>query len=121
MHPVSPAPDNQNVRGSCHDGSAPTSAPEAQKAFEALLRSVEGEGSLSVKTKELLLFSLVVFSRCGPCFESHYQKALRLGITQQELDEAAWCAVVMGGAPVKMFYRECLATCVPAKDSGQST
>jgi hypothetical protein len=24
------------------------------------------------------------------------------------LDEAAWCAIAMGGAPVKMFYQESL-------------
>jgi alkylhydroperoxidase/carboxymuconolactone decarboxylase family protein YurZ len=47
-------------------------------------------------------------SRCQPCFETHYQKARELGITQAELDEAAWCAIAMGGAPVKMFYQESL-------------
>ena len=26
---------------------------------------------------------------------------------QAELDEAAWCAIALGGAPVKMFYQEC--------------
>ena len=29
-----------------------------------------------------------------------------MGITREELDEAAWCAVAMGGAPVRMFYQE---------------
>jgi len=31
-----------------------------------------------------------------------------MGLTQAELDEAAWCAIAMGGAPVKMFYQESL-------------
>ena len=65
-------------------------------------------GALDAKTKELILFSLVVHSRCHPCFDAHYQKARELGIAQAELDEAAWCAIAMGGAPVKMFYQECL-------------
>lgn len=88
--------------------SAPISAAECQKAFGALLRSVQAGGALDAKTKELILFSLVVQSRCHPCLEAHYTKAREMGITQAELDEAAWCAIAMGGAPVKMFYQECL-------------
>jgi AhpD family alkylhydroperoxidase len=60
---------------------------------------------LDEKTKELILFGLVVGTRCQPCFDVHYQKALKMGITQAELDEAAWCAIALGGAPVKMFYQ----------------
>ena len=65
---------------------------------------------LDEKAKELILFSLVLHSRCHPCFDAHYESARELGITQAELDEAAWCAIAMGGAPVRMFYQECLKT-----------
>jgi selenide,water dikinase len=84
------------------------SAAESQKAFGALIESVRSAGVLDEKTKELILFSLVVCSRCQPCFEAHFRKARDLGISQAELDEAAWCAIALGGAPVKMFYQECL-------------
>jgi selenide,water dikinase len=83
-----------------------SSAGETQKAFGALMSSVQAPGALSEKAKELILFSLVVSSRCQPCFEAHYRKARAMSITQNELDEAAWCAIAMGGAPVKMFYQE---------------
>jgi AhpD family alkylhydroperoxidase len=66
---------------------------------------------LDVKVKELIQFSLVLLSRCGACFEAHYEKARAMGLTQAELDEAAWCAIVMGGAPVRMFYQEQLRRC----------
>ena len=96
--------------GCCADAfqktSAGSSAAESQAAFGALLRSVQAAGALNEKTKELILFSLVVASRCQPCFETHVRKARELGLTQVELDEAAWCAIAMGGAPVKMFYQE---------------
>jgi AhpD family alkylhydroperoxidase len=85
---------------------AASSVGETQKAFGALIRSVQAGGVLSEKAKELILFSLVVHSRCHPCFDAHYAKARELGLTQAELDEAAWCAIAMGGAPVKMFYQE---------------
>lgn len=89
--------------------TAASSDAESQRAFGALMRSVQSGGRLNEKTKELILFSLVVQSRCAPCFEAHYEKARELGITQAELDEAAWCAIAMGGAPVKMFYQESLS------------
>jgi selenide, water dikinase len=96
--------------GCCADifnnAAAQSSVAETQKAFGAFMRSVQAGGVLSEKAKELILFSLVVNSRCQPCFETHFRKARELGITQAELDEAAWCAIVMGGAPVKMFYQE---------------
>ena len=88
--------------------SASGSAAASQKAFGALLRSVQSAGALGEKTKELILFSLVVHSRCQPCFDAHYRRARELGLTQAELDEAAWCAIAIGGAPVKLFYQECL-------------
>ncbi|HUZ07306.1 MAG TPA: selenide, water dikinase SelD, partial [Candidatus Paceibacterota bacterium] len=87
-------------------GAAQNSNVESQKAFGALLRSVQSAGVLDAKAKELILFSLVVNSRCQPCFDAHFGLARELGITQAELDEAAWCAIAMGGAPVKMFYQE---------------
>jgi AhpD family alkylhydroperoxidase len=85
-----------------------SSAAETQQAFGAMMRSAQAAGALSEKAKELVLFGLVLYSRCQPCFDAHYQRARELGITQAELDEAAWCAIAMGGAPVRMFYQECL-------------
>jgi AhpD family alkylhydroperoxidase len=81
------------------------------------MRSVQSAGALSEKAKELILFSLVLQSRCHPCFDAHYQKACDLGIAQAELDEAAWCAIAMGGAPVRMFYQECLRRAQAPTDS----
>ena len=105
-HPMS----GNHEPGCCADvfvvTTAASTVAESQKAFGALMRSVQAAGALDAKAKELILFSLVVQSRCHPCFEAHYAKAREMGITQAELDEAAWCAIAMGGAPVKMFYQE---------------
>ena len=90
------------------DAAPSSSAAESQRAFGAFMRSVQASGGLDAKTKELILFGLVLQSRCEPCFDAHYARARELGITEAELEEVAWCAVSMGGAPVKMFYQECL-------------
>ena len=87
---------------------APTSTAESQRSFGAMMRSVQAAGTLDERTKELILFSLVLASRCAPCFDAHFKKAQSLGITRAELDEVAWCAIAMGGAPVRMFYEESL-------------
>jgi AhpD family alkylhydroperoxidase len=114
-------PENKSMKPSAsdsthhHDGccadmfkgeGAASSVGETQNAFGAMIRSVQAGGVLSEKAKELILFSLVVHSRCHPCFDAHFRRARELGLTRAELDEAAWCAIAMGGAPVKMFYQE---------------
>lgn len=78
----------------------------ASAAFKAFIKACGADGALDARTKQLITFALVVASRCSPCVEFHSTKALAMGITQAQLDEAAWCAVAMGGAPVRMFYIE---------------
>jgi len=85
-----------------------------------LIKSVQSAGALNEKTKELILFSLVVGSRCQPCLEAHLRRARALGITQAELDEAAWCAIALGGAPVKMFTRKAWSGFNPASQPIQA-
>jgi selenide,water dikinase len=83
-------------------------AMETQRAFGAFLRSVQEAGVLTAKTKELITLALVIQSRCTPCFDTHWKKALGMGLTEAEIEEAAWCAVAMGGAPVRQFFNESL-------------
>ena len=73
-----------------------------------LMRVTSAGGAIDARNKELINFALAVASRCGPCVKAHYQKAINMGISQEQLDEAAWCAVAMGGGPVKMFYQDML-------------
>ena len=107
-----PSIQDSHAAGCCADvfetKSPATTVTETQQAFGAMMRSVQAAGVLDARTKELLLFGMVLQSRCAPCFDAHYAKAQELGITQAELDEVAWCAIAMGGAPVRMFYQECL-------------
>ena len=87
-------------------GTLPGTSAAAQRAFGEFMKAASAAGALDEKTKELIALSLVVLSRCESCLEVHIEKARRMGITQAEMDEAAWLAVAMGGAPVRMFYNE---------------
>jgi len=87
-----------NETGLSSTGTAST------RAFGELIASVSASGKIDKRVKELILFALVVLQRCEDCLDMHYEKALGMGITREELDEAAWCAIAIGGAPVKMVY-----------------
>ena len=82
------------------------------------MRATGSGGAIDARSKELINFALVILARCAPCIEAHMAKARKMGISQGELDEAAWCAVAMGGAPVKMFYEKTLADQDKAGDTG---
>ena len=84
-------------------------ADAAAKAFGEMMRVTAQGGAIDERTKELINFALVVLARCRPCVSFHTKKARKMGISQEELDEAAWCAVAMGGAPVRLFYLEATA------------
>ncbi|HEY3415745.1 MAG TPA: selenide, water dikinase SelD [Armatimonadota bacterium] len=94
--------------GCCADifGESVSTAAGSAEAFGALMKATTAGGAIDERAKELINFALVVHSRCTPCLRSHVAKARGMGITDAELDEAAWCAVAMGGAPVRMFYVE---------------
>ncbi len=86
--------------------AVPVGIGESRRAFGALMRSTSQAGTIDEKTKTLINISLVTLQRCGPCLKSHLGKAQKLGIDENRIDEAIWCAIAMGGACVKVFYDE---------------
>ncbi|MFP4432896.1 MAG: selenide, water dikinase SelD [Planctomycetota bacterium] len=90
----------------CSAGREAGTAGDSLKAFGALMRSAGAGGTIDETAKELITFALVLLSKCEPCFEAHWAKAANMGISREQLDEAAWCAIAMGGAPVRMFYEQ---------------
>jgi len=102
-------PNVSDQKCCCGNGTSSTTGSQAltsQKIYVDFLKSVASAGVLDPKTKELILLALVIMARCEPCIQAHYKKATQMGISQVEIDEVAWCAIAMGGAPVMMFYNE---------------
>lgn len=110
--PQSRAGEPTGAANCCCAAPAPAAVssvpPTVPQAFGTFMRHVQAGGTVDARTKELIIFSLVVLSKCSPCFTTHYRKARSMGISSEELTEAAWCAIAMGGAPVKVFYDECM-------------
>ena len=119
-----PAPDSPCCADASADsGTAPageSTSRESGKAFGAMLGATDRGGAIDERTKELINFALVVMARCAPCVDVHLKKARDMGISPDELDEAAWCATAMGGAPVRLFYLDAMRGADPAGDGDNS-
>ena len=76
--------------------------PELMSSFGMFMKKVESGGALSMKTKELISVALSVSAQCKWCISMHVKSALELGATREEIMEAAFVSVLMGGGPSLM-------------------
>jgi selenide,water dikinase len=79
-------------------------ATELQLKFQELLKSANAPGALDARAKRAIAIALSVLSKCEPCLKMHIGKAQEMGMSEEEIDEAAWMGIVFGGSPVMMFY-----------------
>lgn len=77
--------------------------PEKIKAFNRMVEAIEEEGALSKKDKELMAIALSITQECEWCVAAHVNGALKASATEEEVLEAAWMAVLMGGGPALMY------------------
>ncbi|MGY4687795.1 carboxymuconolactone decarboxylase family protein [Petrotoga sp. DB-2] len=78
--------------------------PEQMGSFQNMMEAIEKEegAALNKKTKELIAVALAVARNCEWCIAFHVKSALDAGATEEEILEAAWVAVLMGGGPALM-------------------
>jgi AhpD family alkylhydroperoxidase len=74
-------------------------SPSQLNRFMALLNEIEKPSALDTKTKELIAISLSVISHCKWCISFHVKAAFDSGATNDEIRDAGWVAVLMGGGP----------------------
>ncbi|MGB9613490.1 MAG: carboxymuconolactone decarboxylase family protein [Candidatus Margulisiibacteriota bacterium] len=60
--------------------------PEINQKFVDFYRQVFKDGVLSLKTKELVAVAVSLGAGCEPCYETHLEKAKKLGNTFISLD-----------------------------------
>jgi len=73
--------------------------PEQTNAFFNFLGAVEKEGALSKKQKEFIALGVSVAVKCKPCIAYHVNELLKLNAKTEEIIEAAYVGVLMGGGP----------------------
>ena len=84
----------------------PAAAKATQEKFLDFMKAAGAPGALDARTKRVLAVALSVLARCEPCAKIHIRKAKEAGLSQEEIDEAAWMAVSFGGCSAMMFYNE---------------
>jgi selenide,water dikinase len=88
----------------CAPGAA-VAAGNAPEAFKQFMGNVFAPGALDVIQKELMTIALSVAVQCEPCLKIHLAKAREMGISAEEIEEAAWMGVAFGGCKAMMFWQ----------------
>ncbi len=78
-------------------------SPKQMEGFKRMHEALFGEGALDNKTRELVCVALAVKAQCEWCIAFHASQALDHGATREEILEAGWMAVLMGGGPSLMY------------------
>lgn len=82
-----------------------TKYPEQMAAFTGLSNAVKIPGALDAKYKYLIALALGINAHCDWCIAGHTRSALEAGATNEEILEASWTAVLMGGGPSLMYMQ----------------
>lgn len=56
---------------------------------------------LDIKTKELIALGASVAANCHPCLQTHINKALQAGLTEQEIKEAIEVGIAVRSGAAK--------------------
>ena len=83
--------------------------PETMAGFSAMAKAATADGVLDKKTKELIALALGVAGHCDACIGFHIKALVKLGATQEEVEEALAVCVYMGGGPSLMYTANALA------------
>ncbi|OUS04203.1 hypothetical protein A9Q96_14705 [Rhodobacterales bacterium 52_120_T64] len=82
---------------------------DVSAAFGDLAKAATAEGSLDIKTKELIAVAIGVAIRCEDCIGFHVKAAILAGATREEVSETIGMCVYMGGGPSLMYGAKALA------------
>ena len=72
-------------------------ASDIMKSFMQLHGTMESQGALSPKIKELMAISIAVVTHCEECIAYHINRALKIGVNRLEIVDAIGVSVIMGG------------------------
>lgn len=104
---VEPATEEE-ASGCCADAAAgeQTDAAATLSMFQNFMKEANRPGRIDQRVKKLMAVALSISQRCEPCLKIHMKSALSMGITREELDEAANLATAFGGCTAMMFYEQ---------------
>jgi selenide,water dikinase len=87
-------------------GSGEGSSGSSMGQFADFLGAALRPGAVDVVTKELIAIALGLAVHCVPCAKAHIKKARGMGISPEEIEEAASLAVAFSGCRALMLWNE---------------
>ena len=82
------------------------SIPGINQKFVDFYREVFKDGVISLKLKELIAVAVSLSAGCEPCYETHLEKAKKLGNTVEEIREAIAVAEIVSTGKVRMIVEK---------------
>lgn len=76
-------------------------APRIKRAYRRMYKDIyfsPEESVLEPKVHELISIAASMVAQCEGCLDGHIKKALKLGVTKEEISEAMSIAVAVNGA-----------------------
>ena len=83
--------------------------PGVMTGYHALHNAAFAEGTLSVKTKELIALAISITRECDGCIAAHGRNLARRGATLEEVAEMIGVAISMNGGPGTVWGPRALA------------
>jgi len=80
-------------------------APKEYGKYLELTHQLSETGGLPPVTLELILVALAVMSQCDMCITLHIESAAAMGASREDILQAAFMSVAMGGSPKLMYMR----------------
>ena len=75
------------------------------KPFLELEEKAFADGALTKKSKELMVLSISIVTKCEPCMEWHLNQAMQAGANDEEIYETIDVAIEMGGGQAGAYAR----------------
>lgn len=73
--------------------------PEMFDTINGLDEVILKDGALSAKNKRLIAMAITATQQCSDCVDNHARAALYLGAKKEEIMEALFVSLLIGGAP----------------------
>ncbi len=99
-------PPQEATNEECCSPAAAVVPGDAAALFKQYMGKVLSPGALDIIQKELTTIALSVAVQCAPCLKSHLKKAREMGISREEIEEAAQMGITFGGCKAMMFWQE---------------
>ena len=79
---------------------------QSKDLFMDFLKEVNKEGLIDKRNKKFMAIALSISRSCRQCLIIHLKSAIEMGISKEEIDEAAYLAIAFAGAPAMMLYND---------------